>query len=58
MRFLPLDAAEMHRLLRIALAKTRFQLGDPEFAAIVAAAHGIPREAVKLLVERFTRLPA
>ncbi|MCI4334117.1 MAG: AAA family ATPase [Thermoplasmata archaeon] len=57
LEFHTIGEAEMHRLLRIALAKTRFQVGESELAAIVSAAGGIPREAVKLLVEQFARLP-
>jgi replication factor C small subunit len=55
--FQPLGEADMHRLLRIALAKTRFSLKEPELGEIVARSRGIPRDGIKLLVERLARMP-
>lgn len=51
LEFTPLTAEEMRQLLAIALQKTRFLLGSSELEAIVRRASGIPREAIKLLLE-------
>jgi DNA polymerase III delta prime subunit len=56
--FGPLADSEMHRLLSVAIAKTSFRVEEAVLTAIVARARGIPREAVKLLVEEFARSPA
>ncbi len=47
----PVDPPEMRRILTMALAKTPFQLLPTVLDLIVQHANGIPREAIKLLLE-------
>jgi replication factor C small subunit len=51
LEFTPVDLTEMRRLLTIALPKTPFRLDPDTVESIVQRAHGIPREAIKLLLE-------
>lgn len=51
LEFTPVDPPEMRRLLTIALLKTPFRLDATAIEAIVQRANGVPREAVKLLLE-------
>jgi len=51
LEFVPVEPAEMRRLLAIAVAKTPFRLESAVLDSIVEQAHGIPREAIKLLLE-------
>ncbi len=51
LEFRPVDPPEMRRILTMALAKTPFQLLPTVLDSIVQHANGIPREAIKLLLE-------
>jgi replication factor C small subunit len=51
LEFTIVDPPEMRRLLSLALAKTPFRLDSSQIESIVERANGIPREAVKLLLE-------
>jgi len=49
--FKPVEPADMRRILSMALAKTPFRLDPSAIESIVQQANGIPREAIKLLLE-------
>ncbi len=51
LEFTSVDPTEMRRLLSIALAKTPFRFDPTMIEAIVQRSNGIPREAIKLLLE-------
>ncbi len=51
LEFKPLGPADMRRTLALALERTPFQLDEATLGAIVERSHGIPREAIKLLLE-------
>jgi replication factor C small subunit len=51
LEFTSVDPTEMRRLLSIALAKTPFRLDPTMVESIVQRSNGIPREAIKLLLE-------
>lgn len=51
LEFKPVNPPDMRHLLAIALAKTPFRLGPATIESIVQHANGIPREAIKLLLE-------
>jgi DNA polymerase III delta prime subunit len=51
LEFSPVGPDDMRRILAIALAKTPFRLDATMVESIVERANGIPREAVKLLLE-------
>lgn len=53
----PVDAPDMHRLVSLALARTPFRLEPTVVQSIVERAGGIPREAIKLLLEEGGALP-
>lgn len=52
LEFTPVGSSDLRRILEDALAKTPFRLDEAERDAIVAQAKGIPREAIKLLIEK------
>jgi replication factor C small subunit len=58
LEFGPVEPTEMRRLLELALAKTPFQLEPAVLDSIVEHARGIPREAIKLLLEEGGSRPA
>ncbi|HTW76775.1 MAG TPA: AAA family ATPase [Thermoplasmata archaeon] len=51
LEFSPVGPEGMRRILEIAIAKTPFRLDATEIDAIIERADGIPREAIKLLLE-------
>jgi DNA polymerase III delta prime subunit len=51
LEFVPVAPDNMRRIITMALSKTPFQLDDPVIESIVQRANGIPREAIKLLLE-------
>jgi len=51
LEFKSVDAADLRRIVSMALAKTPFRLDSDLIDSIVERAHGIPREAIKLLLE-------
>lgn len=57
LEFSLVDRADMRRFLDLAMAKTPFRLSPEELDAIAEQAHGVPREAVKLLLEEGAARP-
>jgi replication factor C small subunit len=57
LEFKPLDTADMHRVVAAALAKTSFRLDASVIDSIIRQANGVPREAVKLMLEEVGALP-
>jgi replication factor C small subunit len=57
LEFVPLGSDAMERLVRTALAKTAYTFEPSLTASVVARAAGIPREAVKLLIEEVGASP-
>jgi DNA polymerase III delta prime subunit len=51
LEFSPVGPKEMRRLLIDALSKTPFTLDDDALESVIMRSNGIPREAIKLLVE-------
>jgi len=51
LEFTPLGEAEMRRVILDALGKTSFQLSDLAIQGIVPRSRGIPREALRLVLE-------
>jgi len=51
LEFKPVGPEDMRKILGLAIARTPFRLSAAEIDSIVERAHGIPREAVKLLLE-------
>ena len=51
LEFRPLEDEALHAVLHDALRKTHFELSEATIDAIVARSRGIPREALKLLLE-------
>jgi len=51
LEFTPVDPPEVHRLLSLALPKTPFRFDPAVLESIAQRANGIPREAIKLLLE-------
>jgi replication factor C small subunit len=51
LEFAPVDSADMRQILSLALAKTPFRFDPSVIESIVQRANGIPREAIKLLLE-------
>lgn len=51
LEFGPVAPEEMRRILDVAIAKTPFRLPPAEVDSIIERAGGIPREAIKLLLE-------
>ncbi len=51
LEFRPVSPAEMRQLLAKSLPRTPFRLDERAIASIVERSHGIPREAIKLLLE-------
>jgi replication factor C small subunit len=51
LEFSVLKPEEMHRVLRDAVSATASHISDPTLDGIVARSNGVPREAVKLLIE-------
>lgn len=51
LEILPVNPEEMRRLLSSALAMTPFRLDETMLESIVRRSNGIPREAIKLLLE-------
>jgi DNA polymerase III delta prime subunit len=49
--FTPVEPADMRRILSIAIARTPFRMDESMIDSIVEQANGIPREAIKLLLE-------
>ncbi len=54
----PVDPSDLRRLLSLAVAKTPFRLEPAVLDSIVERAQGIPREAIKLLLEEGGARPA
>ncbi len=51
LEFRPVSPEDMRKILQRAVGLTPFTLGPSAIESIVERAHGIPREAIKLLVE-------
>jgi replication factor C small subunit len=51
LEFTPVEPADMRRIVSMALAKTPFRLDPAVLESIVERANGVPREAIKLLLE-------
>jgi replication factor C small subunit len=58
LEFKPVDVDEMRRIVSMAVARTPFQLEPALLESIVQRANGIPREAIKLLLEELGARPA
>ncbi len=55
--FPPVLPADMRRIVDAALGRTTYRLPPPVIDAIVEQAAGVPREAIKLLLEELGALP-
>jgi DNA polymerase III delta prime subunit len=57
LEFVPVPTEEMRRLIAQVVAGSSLPIGGAEAQSIVDGSHGIPREAIKLLIEAVGRLP-
>ncbi len=58
LEFKPVGPADMRRIVQSALAKTPFRMDGAMIESIAQRANGVPREAIKLLLEEGGALPA